>query len=320
MILVTGAGGLSGSIVIREFARQGRPVRALVRNRAKARALETLPGVEVVEGDMLRPETLGTALDGTERVLMISTANRQMVETQCSFIDACQKAGVGHVVKLSGAEPDFDARNFLFTRMHEEIERYLERSWLAWTHLRPSQFMQVYLREVGTIVAEGTLCLPLGDIQLAPVDIEDIAKVAVSLLWHGGHEGRRYDMTGPEPLMMKEIADRISQATGRALRYVDIPLEERRRRLLAAGMPEYFVDALDDQTRERRRRSKSRVCLEAHEAFGVRPTTFAEFARRHAAMFRGETGSAAAPSAGPRAGLVSRGETESTMKDEEGTC
>jgi len=278
---------------MQEFARQGRPVRGLVRNRANAQALEGLSGVEIVEGDMLRPETLGPVLVGVERVLMISSANRQMVDTQCTFVDACKKAGVAHVVKFSGAEPDFDAQKFLFTRMHEEIERYLERSGLAWTHLRPSQFMQVYLREVGTIVAEGTLCLPLGDLQLAPVDIEDIAKVAVSLLWHGGHEGRSYDMTGPEPLTMKEIADRISQATGRTIRYVDIPLEEWRRRLLAAGMPEYFVDALDDQTRERRKRSKSRVCLGAHQAFGVRPTTFAEFARRHAAVFRGEPGSAA---------------------------
>lgn len=294
MILVTGAGGLSGSIVMREFARQARPVRGLVKNRGKAEALETLPGVEIVEGDMLRPETLEAALEGVERVLLISSANRHMVDTQCRFIDACKKVGVRHVVKFSGAEPDFDAQAFLFTRMHEEIERYLEQSGLAWTHLRPSQFMQVYLREIGTIVGEGSLRLPLGDIQLAPVDIQDIAKVAVSLLWHGGHEGRSYDMTGPEPLTMNDIAQRIAQATGRPVRYVDIPLEERRTRLLAAGMPEYFVDALDDQTRERRRRSTSRVCLGAHEAFAVRPTTFLEFARRHAADFRGDTASAAA--------------------------
>lgn len=58
MILVTGATGLSGSAVIREFARQKYPVRALVRDRAKARAFETFSTVEIVEGDMLRPETL----------------------------------------------------------------------------------------------------------------------------------------------------------------------------------------------------------------------------------------------------------------------
>lgn len=161
MILVTGAAGLSGSIVMQEFARQKTPVRALVRSRAKAQALATLPTVEVVEGDMLRPETVGAALRGIDRALMISSANQQMVETQCTFIDTCKKAGVGHVVKFSGAEPNFDPGTFLFTRMHEEIERYLERSGLAWTHLRPSQFMQVYVREAPTIVAENAFYLPL---------------------------------------------------------------------------------------------------------------------------------------------------------------
>jgi uncharacterized protein YbjT (DUF2867 family) len=162
MILVTGATGLSGSAVVREFARKADPVRALVRSRAKAQALETLPTVEVVEGDMLRAETLADALDGVERVLLISSADQQMLETQCAFIDAAKKAGVRHIVKFSGLNSAL-ASPFLFTRMHAEIERYLERSGLAWTHLRPSQFMQVYLREVPTIVAESAFFLPLED-------------------------------------------------------------------------------------------------------------------------------------------------------------
>ena len=285
MILVTGAGGLSGGIVVRECARQNVPVRALVRTQAKAAALQSLPGVEVVEGDMLRPETLGAALHGVTRSLVISSADSRMVETQCRFIDACKQAGVAHVVKFSGAEPDFDASKFLFARMHEEIERYLERSGVAWTHLRPSQFMQVYLREAPSIIAKNALFLPLANIQLAPIDLEDVGKIACKLLRDGGHEGQSYDMTGPEALTMSDIAQRISAATGRTIRYVAVTPEERRRMLTAAGLPQFLVDALDDQTRERLRRQTSRLCLGAHQAFGVKPTTFAEFAQRHAAAF-----------------------------------
>jgi uncharacterized protein YbjT (DUF2867 family) len=285
MILVTGAAGLSGSIAIREFARQGVPVRALVRDRAKASALTTLPGVELAEGDMLRPETLNGALEGVTRALMISSSNREMVETQCSFIDTCRKTGVGQVVKFSGAEPDFNPDSFLFTRMHEEIEDYLEQSGLAWTHLRPSQFMQVYLREAPTIIGKDAFYLPLENVQLAPVDLHDVAKIAVALLRDGGHEGRSYDITGPEALTMSEIAERISQAVGRTIRYVPVTLEERRRALLAAGLPPYFVDALDGQTQERLKRQTSRLCLGAHETFGVKPTTFAQFAQTHTAAF-----------------------------------
>ncbi len=288
MILVTGATGLNGSAVIREFARRSEPVRALVRSRAKARALEMLPTVEVVEGDMLRPETLGAALDGVDRVLMISSADLRLVETQCTFIDAAKKAGVHHIVKFSGLNSAPDSA-FLFTRMHGEIERYLESSGLAWTHLRPSQFMQVYLREVPTIVAESAFFLPLENAKLAPVDIEDIAKVAYALLHTGGHEGKSYNMTGPEALTMMEIAEQISQAVGKTVRYVNVAPAERRRALLAVGIPPAIADALDVQFSERRKGSESRVYPGTHDAFGIHSTTFAEFARRNAAVFRGES-------------------------------
>jgi uncharacterized protein YbjT (DUF2867 family) len=285
MILVTGATGLSGSIVMRELARQDVAARALVRTPSKASLLGALPRAEIVIGDMSKPDTLGTALAGIKRVLMISSADHRMVETQCTFIDACLQAGVQHVIKFSGAEPDFDPQKFLFTRMHEEIERYLERSGLGWTHLRPSQFMQVYLREAPSITADNAFRLPLADIQLAPIDLLDVARIATALLRDGGHEGRSFDMTGPEALTMSDIADRLSQATGRTIRYVAIPLEERHKMLLAQGIPSYFVDALDDQTRERLKRKETRTCLEAHRAFGIEPTNFADFARRHAAVF-----------------------------------
>src|SRR5216683_5796615 len=285
MILVTGATGLSGSIVIREFARQTTPVRALVRTRAKSRALETLPTVALVEGDMLRPETLAAALHSVDRVLMISSSDPRMVETQCTFIDACKKAGIKHVVKFSGAESGigFDPGKFRFVRMHEEIERYLERSGLAWTHLRPSQFMQVYLREVPTIVAESAFFLPMEDAKLAPVDVEDIAKAAFALLRAPEHEGKSYDMTGPEALSMTEIAEQISLAIGKTVRFVNISQAERKRALLAAGVPPYFADALDVQGSERRKGAEAVVHPETHATLQIRPTTFAEFALRNEA-------------------------------------
>ena len=290
MILVTGAAGLSGSAVVRELAGNGVPVRALVHYRAKAGALEGLRHVQIVEGDMARAETLGSALEGIARVLLISSSNPQMLETQCRFIDACKASGVAHVVKFSGKESGigFSAQNFRFTRMHEEIERYLQESGLAWTHLRPSQFMQVYLREVPTIAAKGALLLPLENVKLSPVDIDDIAKIAFSILVRGGHEGRAFDITGPQALSMAQIAACIGEAIGKPVRYHNVNAEDHRRVLVAAGLSPFMVDALDEQAAERRRHPESRVELGTHALFGVKPTTFAEFARRHAAAFRGE--------------------------------
>jgi uncharacterized protein YbjT (DUF2867 family) len=288
MILVTGAAGLSGSMVIREFVANGVPVRALVRNRAKATAIANLRDVQTIEGDMARAETLTSALEGITRVLLISSSDPQMLETQCRFIDACKAAGVAHVVKFSGKESGigFNAQNFRFTRMHEEIERYLESSGLAWTHLRPSQFMQVYLREAPTI-AKGRLQLPLADVRLSPVDIADVAKIAFTILRQGGHNHRSFEMTGPQALSMTEIAACIGEAIGRPIHYQNVSDEDRRRMLVAAGLPPFFVDAFDEQAAERRLHPESRVELGTHELFNIQPTTFAEFARRHSSAFLG---------------------------------
>ena len=291
-ILVTGAAGLSGSIVVHEFVRRQHPVRALVRDRTRADWLTRLPGVEVVEGDMLRAETLGAALDGVERALMISTSNPLMLDTQSAFIEASKAAGVSHVVKYSGAESGigFDPANFRFGAMHEEIERLLAHSGLEWTVLRPSQFMQVYFRELPSIIAEDAFFLPMDDVKLSPVDIEDVAKVAFAVLSDGGHSGKRYDMTGPEALTGDDVARHVSMAVGRPIRYVNITPEQFHERLLSSGAPEGRAQALGELFAERRRHPESRVYTETHKTFGVTPTTFAEFAKRNAAVFRGETG------------------------------
>jgi uncharacterized protein YbjT (DUF2867 family) len=287
MILITGAAGQNGRAAVKEFARRGRAVRALVRNASGAGDLGQLAGVEVVEGDMLRPRSLGRALVGVERALMISSADGSMVEAQCTFVDTARDAGVRHVIKFSGQESGvgFDARNFRYTRNHQQIERYLEASGLAWTHLRPSQFMQVYLREARSIAARGVLALPAEQIRLSPVDVQDIAQVAFHLLTTDGHEGRSYPMTGPQALTMTEIAETISQAIGKQITYVNISPQDRRDAMLAAGVTAEFAQDLYDQAVERLKHPESRISLESHAAFGLQPTTFADFARRHTAAF-----------------------------------
>ena len=282
MILLTGAAGLSGAIVARELARQGTRFRALVHDRAKATALEGLAGIEVVEADMRRAETLPPALDDVTRALLISSARPDMVETQRTFIDAARRAGVEHIIKFSARKARHDAA-FRFLRMHADVEEYLEGSGVAWTHVRPGQFMQVYFREAATIAAEGVLYLPMANASIAPVDIDDIARVCAALLRDGGHAGERLEMTGPDSLTMWQVADEISRAVGKPVRYADVGPKEKNAQLLSAGFPEYLVDALDELFACRRGGEESAVCLETHHAFGITPTSFREFARRNAA-------------------------------------
>jgi uncharacterized protein YbjT (DUF2867 family) len=287
MILLTGATGTAGSFIVDEFVKQKAPVRVLARNRAKASWLEKHPTVEIVEGDMADRDSLAAALDGVDRALMISAPVMDMVETQSAFVDACKAAGVRHVIKFSGLDARPETR-FPFGRMHKEIEEYLETSGLAWTHFRPTGFMQEYLREAPSIVHEGALYLPLADVRLNPVDLVDVAKVAFLLLRDGGHEGARLAMTGPEALTMAEMAERISRATGRPVKYVPVSPAQRRQALTAHGIPAAIADALDEQVQERLQGGlESEVDLSTHRLFDVTPTTFQEFAQRNAAAFGG---------------------------------
>jgi len=154
MILVTGATGLNGRELVHRLSARGVPTRALVRNATRADALSSLPNIEIVEGDMARPETLAPALHSVDQAMLISSSDPAMLDVQSNFIEAARKAGVKHVVKLSGIMPELDSP-FRFARMHAEIERRLEASGMAFTHLRAGEFMPTYFRQVPSIIAQG---------------------------------------------------------------------------------------------------------------------------------------------------------------------
>jgi uncharacterized protein YbjT (DUF2867 family) len=284
VIVVTGASGLNGSLLVARLAGAGTPVRALVR---RADALAPMPNVEIVQGDMLRPETLASALRGVDRAMMISSSAPNMLEVQSSFIDAARRAGVRHVVKLSGIMPELDSP-FRFARMHGQIERHLEASGLAFTHLRAGEFMHAYFRQVPNILARGALLLPMADARIASIDVADIVEVAAHVLTSSGHEGKTYRLTGPEALTMTEVAEKLSSVTEKTIHYMDVPPEAAKQAQLASGLPPFQVDAIAELFAERRRGKESTVFADVETLLGRRATTFDTFATRNAAIFRGE--------------------------------
>ncbi|MFZ0115125.1 MAG: SDR family oxidoreductase [Xanthobacteraceae bacterium] len=287
MILVTGATGLNGTALVRKLSAKGVPLRALVRSAAKAAEIAALPNVEIAIADMAKPETLPAALAGVDRAMLNSSADPAMVEVQSNFIAAAAKAGVRHVVKLSGIMPELDSP-FRFARMHGEIEKRLEASGMAFTHLRAGEFMPSYFRQVPMILAKGALFLPMENQRIASIDIGDLAEIAALVLTNPGHEGKIYPLTGPEALTMTEVAERLSAATGKTIKYINVPPEDVRKAQLAAGVPPYIADALAELFAERRKGKESQVWPIAQTLLGRRPTSFAEFAARNAAIFRGE--------------------------------
>jgi uncharacterized protein YbjT (DUF2867 family) len=196
MILVTGGTGLNGRELLRVLSAKGTATCVLVRDPAKAAAIAALPHVEIVQGDMARPDTLAAALHGIERAMLISSSDPEMLDVQSNFIVAAKKAGVKHIVKLSGIMPELDSA-FRFARMHGEIEKRLEASGLAFTHLRAGEFMPAYFRQVPNITARGAIFLPMEEARIASIDVGDIAEIAAKTLTGSGHEGKNLSTHRP---------------------------------------------------------------------------------------------------------------------------
>ncbi len=284
-IAVTGANGLIGSRVVQQLAARGHRVRVLVRT--DRGHFSSLPQVEVAIADLLKPEDLARALAGIERAMVISSSAPDMVEVQSGFIDAAKRAGVRHVVKLSGIMPERDSP-FRFARMHGDIEAHLAASGLAFTQLRAGEFMPSYFRQVRNLVEKNSLLLPMDSARIASIDADDLAEVAAIALTTEGHEGKVYSLTGPEALTMDEVAERLSRALGRTITYRNVPPEQVKQAQLAAGMPPYTADALAELFAERRRGKEATVHPDTATILGRPATTFAEFAAKSVAIFRGE--------------------------------
>lgn len=290
MILITGATGNNGREIVSLLSRTGVPCRALVRSNEKAGVLAGLPGVEVAYGDFANPDSLAPALDGIDRALLISSADPKLPELQGNFVRAARRAGVPYVVKFSGAWSmgGADLREWSFARWHAEAEKILEDSGLAFTHLQPNQFMQVYLRFQPTIAAQGKFFAACKESRVSPVDIRDIAAVAAAVLTGTGHEGKAYVITGPESLTYAEIAEKLSVVLGRKITYVDVPLEQARKAMVDSGSPEWFVEGQMEQYQVRLKGYQAAVTTVVSEVAKRAPISFEQFAKDYASQFRGE--------------------------------
>jgi uncharacterized protein YbjT (DUF2867 family) len=126
------------------------------------------------------------------------------------------------------------------------------------------------------------------DQRIASIDVTDIAEVAVKILTGIGHKGNVYPVTGPEALTMHEVAEKFSNVLGRKINYVNISPGDAKKAQLAAGMPQYTADALEELFAERRKGKESKVYYTMQNVFGLRPTSFEEFIIRNLPAFTGD--------------------------------
>ncbi|MER6509327.1 NAD(P)H-binding protein [Nonomuraea sp. NPDC001636] len=272
-ILVTGATGTVGRLVVEELLQAGQKVRALTRNPAKAALPE---GVEVVGGDLAEPASLAAAFEGVTGVHFINFAGDDYAPLPdgAGLAELAVKAGVRRVTVLGGREDG-------------ELEQALAATDLEWTLLHPVEFMANTLQWwAHTIRTEGVIKEPFGDRLSALVHERDIAAVAAKVLTEGGHGGRTYVLTGPRAITLREKVAVLAEAVGRDVGFVELTVDEARAKWRADGMGEQTIEFLVGALGNTPEVGYT-VVPTVREITGRDARDFAEWAREHADAFRG---------------------------------
>lgn len=285
MILVTGATGSNGSELVKLLSSRGVTLRAMVRDPGKAADLAGLPGVDLAKGDFDDRGSLSGLLDGVNRAFLLTPSTERAAEQQLGFVEAARAAGVRHLVKFSqyAASPDSPVR---FLRYHATVEAAVRDSGMAWTFLRPNLFMQGLLLFKNMIRDKGMFAIAAGDARVSVVDVRDNAAAAAASLTEDGHEGRIYNLTGPEALTHAEMAERLSKAVGRPITFVDAPEDAMLGALAHAGLPAWQAEGLVEDYAHYRRGEAAAIRSGVRDATGALPRTFNDFASDYAAAFQ----------------------------------
>jgi uncharacterized protein YbjT (DUF2867 family) len=238
-ILVTGATGHTGSLVVDRLRERGLHVRALVRDRSRAAWLDKR-GVEVVVGDLDDPDSLAGAVAGVDKIYLVTWNGPTAARQRKAVVDVARRDGRPHVVMGGALGP----KSRIIDQL-DEANRYLRESGLPWTILQPTFFMQ-NLMGAKAAIAQGYLYWDLAEGRVPAIDIRDIADSAAAVLTGEGHVGKVYDLTGPEAISFGNMARIFSKELGHDVRYVPVSTEAATSARLEMGYPGWIADGFGE--------------------------------------------------------------------------
>ena len=235
-VLVTGATGNTGSLLVPALLRAGVDVRILVRDEAKAKPLKDL-GAEVVLGDLDKPETILPAVKNVDKIYLLTWNGETQLQQAINVIDAAKKSGNPHIVRHSM----WGSENSRIIKQGYKIEEILKESGLPWTILKPTFYMQNTMMAAQTISSDGVIYWDMKDGKLGMIDVRDIADAAFAVITGKGHEGKEYILTGPEAISFNDVAKIFSNVLDTEIKYVSVPGEAALQSMVGMGLPEWIA-------------------------------------------------------------------------------
>jgi NAD(P)H dehydrogenase (quinone) len=250
MIAVTGATGHLGRLVIENLLDRGvapREIVAIARNPEKAQDLAGR-GVQLRQADYTRPETLVPALQGVEKLLLVSGSELgQRLAQHTNVVRAAREAGVRLLAYTSILNAD--RSRMQLAAEHLASEELIRASGIPFVLLRNSWYLENYTENLGSALEHGALLGSAEDGRVSAATRADYAAAAAAVVTGESHENRVYELGGDEAFTLSGLAEIISRESGRPVAYRDLPEEEYAQALMSFGLPEPVARMLADSDR-----------------------------------------------------------------------
>lgn len=277
--LVTGATGTVGQALVNQLQAAGANV---IAGSTSGRSVAGAPGRVV---NFEQPATLDAAFAGIDRLFLLFPLQPNKLQLATHALDAARRAGVGHVVRSSGAGADVQSP-YAIGRLQGEIDALVASSGLPYTLLRPNSFMQNWVNYYGGMVRAGSVYLANGAGRSAWIDARDIAAAAAAVLQQpDAHVGQAYELSGPEALSGAEVLDVIRAEAGVSATYVPVTAAQAEESMRGMGMSPWTIDIMASLARLIADGGTAGTSPHLAALTGQPGRTFAAFAREHAAQW-----------------------------------
>ncbi len=246
MIVVTGATGQLGRLIVAALLRRGTPAASIVAAvRQPARAADlAAQGVQVREADYERPATLDQAFAGARRVLLVSSSEigRRVPQHQ-AVIDAARRQKVEQLAYTSLLQ----ATTSPLTQVaadHADTEAALRQSGLRHTVLRNGWYHENYIESLRAGLSRGVFIGASGSGRISSAARADYAEAAAVVLTTPVAQTQVHELAGDESYTLHDLAGIAAAVTGRPLSYQDMTPDAFEQALVGAGVPAPFAAVL----------------------------------------------------------------------------
>lgn len=246
-IVVTGATGRLGRLVVEALLRRGVPATEIVATGRDTDKLEGMAerGIAVRRADFADPGSLTAAFAGARTLLLVSTTTvGERIGNHQRAIDAAKAAGVSRVVYTS--QTNAETATMQLATEHRETEHYLRASGLPFTILRNGWYLDNYTDQLEMFLQHRTVVGSAGQGRVSAASRADLAEAAANVLTTEGHLGAVYELGGDHAFTLAELAASLSEAAGEDIAYQDMPAEHLAQVLTGAGLPPELAAVLAD--------------------------------------------------------------------------